>query len=306
MPLLHERATTKTFRPEIFTILIGIHLLAISAFFTFSWQGLIAFLVMGFATGCLGITLCYHRMLSHKSFKAHPWVKNFLMICGVLTLEGPPTWWVATHRLHHKEADRDLDPHSPLVSLAWSHMLWLFFSNPKLEDGDIRKKLVPDMLNDPFANFLDKAFVPINLAFAGFLFALGYFMSGPKLGLSMLTWGGFLRIVWVWHITWCVNSVTHIWGYTNYKVRDESLNLWWVGILAFGEGWHNNHHAFPATAKSGHKWWEFDPTYAIIASLKALGLASDVVPVPSHQRFAKSTSNVTPLPLDERKAIANE
>jgi len=301
MPLLHASATAKTFRPATFAVIIAIHVLALSAIFTYSWQGLVAFLVMGFATGCLGITLCYHRMLSHKSFKAHPWVKNFLMLCGVLTLEGDPNWWVANHRLHHKEADRDLDPHSPLVSLPWSHMLWLFFANPKLEKDCIKSKLIPDLVNDPVAKFFEKAFLPINLAFPVLLYGLGYLIGGPKIALSLLCWGGFFRIVWVWHITWCVNSVTHIWGYTNYKVRDESLNLWWVGILAFGEGWHNNHHAFPATARNGHKWWEFDPTYGIIALLKTVGLASDIVPLP----IAKATATVTAMPLDEPRAIAN-
>jgi fatty-acid desaturase len=303
MPLLHSRATAQTFQPAMLAVMVVIHLVAIAAIFTFSWQGLIAFFIMSFVTGCFGITLCYHRLLSHKSYKAHPAIRNFLMLCGVLALQGDPSWWTATHRLHHREADQDLDPHSPSVSFAWSHMLWLFFTNPRLEKEDCKHKLIPDLINDPWARFLEKAFLPINLLFLLALYGLGYAMGGVKMGLSLLAWGGFLRIVWVWHTTWFVNSVTHIFGYQNYKVRDDSLNLWWVALLTFGEGWHNNHHAYPASARSGHRWWEVDITYGLITLLKWTGLATRIVPLPA-KKPVPVTATITPLPPINARVVA--
>jgi stearoyl-CoA desaturase (delta-9 desaturase) len=266
-------------RPEMLVALVLVHGAALAAPFTFSWPGFAAFLTMGFVTGCLGITLCYHRLLSHRSFKTHKWVKAFLMLCGTLSLEGDPTWWTATHRLHHRESDQEMDPHSPRVSFLWAHMLWLIFIDPRLKDPGVLDRFVPDLVRDPWARFLATFFLPINLLFLAGLFGAGYAFGGPKLGLSLLVWGGFLRIVWVWHCTWFVNSVTHIWGYRNYETRDDSRNIWWVALVTFGEGWHNNHHANPSAARSGHRWWEADITYGVIKLLQWTGLAWRILPV---------------------------
>lgn len=274
-----------------------IHALALAAPFTFSWPGLITFVVMSFATGCLGITLCYHRLLSHRSFKTHKIIKYFLMLCGTLSLEGDPAWWAATHRIHHMESDQENDPHSPKVSFAWGHVLWLLYDDGRAADPKVLNRFIPDLADDPWAKFLAKNFGWVNLAFLGVLIALGYWMGGVKTALSMAVWGGFLRIVYVWHITWFVNSVTHMFGYRNYETRDDSRNLWWVALLSFGEGWHNNHHANPSAAKSGHRWWEFDLTYGIIKVMELTGLAWKLHPV-----VAGTPAEVKPININQKIA----
>jgi len=279
MQLLSPRATQGKIRPSMLVALIVIHGLALAAPFTFTWAGLISFVVMSFATGCLGITLCYHRLLSHRSFKTHKIVKYFLMFCGTLSLQGDPAWWTATHRIHHMESDQEKDPHSPRVSFLWAHMLWLLYDDGRAMDPKRLKRFVPDLADDPWAKFLSKNFGLVNFAFLGVLIAIGYCLGGLKTAISMAIWGGFLRIVYVWHITWFVNSVTHMFGYRNYTTKDDSRNLWWVALLANGEGWHNNHHANPSAAKSGHRWWEFDLTYGIIKMMQLTGLAWKIHPV---------------------------
>lgn len=298
MPLLPERATAEHFQYPMLVALIIVHGMALFAPFTFSWPGLVSFLIMIFITGCLGITLCYHRLLSHRSFKTHKPIKALLMLCGTLSFQGEPTWWAAMHRLHHRESDQEMDPHSPKVSFLWAHMLWLLFIDPRLKDKDaVVSRYLPDLANDPWAKFLEKFFLPINLAALATLYAIGYWLGGHKIGFSMLIWGGFLRIVWVWHITWFVNSVTHMFGYRNYTTRDDSRNLWWVALLAFGEGWHNNHHATPSAAPAGHRWWEFDLTYCIIKLMQWTGLAWKVHPV-----VAPKPAMVQPLPPVQSQA----
>ncbi len=257
---------------------------------------------MMLATGCLGITLCYHRLLSHRSFKTHKIVKYFLMLCGTLSLEGDPAWWVATHRLHHRESDQPLDPHSPRVSFLWAHTLWLLYDDPRLRDAETMDRFIPDLVNDPWAKFLAKFFLPVNLGFIALLFVIGYWMEGMQTAISMTIWGGFFRIFWVWHITWFVNSVTHIWGYRNYETKDDSRNIWWVALLSFGEGWHNNHHATPSAAKSGHKWWEFDLTYGIIKLMQWTGLAWKIHPVVIQP---EQPAAVTPLPVKVAQLAGN-
>jgi fatty-acid desaturase len=291
MPLLPSRVNSQHFKTETLVAFLIIHGAALAAPFTFSWLGLAVFAVMSFATGCLGVTLCYHRLLSHRSFKTHKWVKYFLMFCGTLSFEGDPAWWTATHRLHHRESDQELDPHSPRVSFAWSHMFWLLYQDPRLKDTKVLAQFIPDLVNDPWAKFLEKFFLPVNLVFLGALYGLGYCFGGTPIAISVLVWGGFLRIVWVWHSTWFVNSVTHIWGYRNYETKDDSRNIWWVALLTFGEGWHNNHHANPSAAKSGHRWWEFDVTYGIIKLLQVTGLAWRVQPaIPAKSAVVQTLS----------------
>ena len=270
----------KKLRPMFIGALIGMHLLALAAPFTFSWEGFLAFLIMVQVTGCLGITLCYHRLLTHRSFKTHKFVKGFLMLCGTLSFEGSPSWWVASHRVHHRESDQPKDPHSPVQDgIFWSHVGWLMYDDPRMLDEKTMRKHIPDMIDDPWAKFLHNNFVLVNTVFLLGISALGYALGGPQKALSMFIWGGALRIVWVWHITWLVNSMTHVSGYRNYETRDGSRNNWLVGILAFGEGWHNNHHAMPSTARAGHKWWEIDQTYGILKLMEMTGLAWKIVPI---------------------------
>lgn len=299
MTLLPKRVENQPIRMPMLIALVLVHTLALAAPFTFTWQGFSVFVVMMFATGCLGITLCYHRLLSHRSFKTHKLVKYFLMLCGTLSLEGDPSWWVATHRLHHMESDQEMDSHSPRVSFAWAHVLWLLYDDERSQDPAVQARFIPDLVNDPWAQFLARFFLPINLGFLALLYGVGFWMGGFKMATSMIIWGGFFRIAWVWHITWFVNSVTHVMGYRNYETRDDSRNIWWVALLSFGEGWHNNHHANPSAAKSGHRWWEFDLTYGIIKLMQVTGLAWKIHPVVSGQ----SPAVVKPLPGLQPKAI---
>lgn len=253
------------------------HLLAIAAIFTFSWPGFIAFLVMVFVTGCLGITLGYHRLLTHRSFDTAKPLRYLLAFFGCLAMQGGPIRWVATHRLHHKEADKPNDPHSAEEGFLWSHLLWNFYRHPQLETTEDLHRYAPDMETDPVLWFLDKYFFPLYLAVAALFFIAGAIMGGWQLGLSLIVWGCVLRVVYTWHITWLVNSATHLWGYRTFQTNDNSRNNWWVALLTFGEGWHNNHHAYQRSSRMGFAWYELDVTYWIIQLLSKMGLASHVV-----------------------------
>jgi stearoyl-CoA desaturase (delta-9 desaturase) len=160
-------------------------------------------------------------------------------------------------------------------------MFWLAFSTDNGDFDGYARHWVPDLVKDKFLMRLETLFLPIHLAFAGLVTATGYWIDGSQLALSWLVWVVCLRMVAVLHVTWFVNSASHIWGYKNYETRDDSRNLWWVAIVAYGEGWHNNHHALPRLAQHGHKWWEFDPTFQVIRLLRACGLAKNVVDLAS-------------------------
>lgn len=298
MPLLPQRATRDQFNIPMMVALVIVHVGALFAPFTFTWAGLAAFMVLWIATGCLGTTLCYHRLLSHRSFKTHKLVKYFLMFCGTLALEGDPTWWVATHRLHHRESDQEMDPHSPKVSFAWGHVLWLLFPDERHMNPEAMARFAPDLVNDPWAKFLARFFIPINLAVPVLLFAIGYGFADLKTAISMAVWGGFFRVAWVWHMTWSVNSFTHMYGYRNYETRDDSRNTWWVALLTYGEGWHNNHHANPSAVRAGHRWWEIDLTYGVIKLMQWTGLAWQLQPV-----VTGNTAEIKPLAARKRKMV---
>jgi stearoyl-CoA desaturase (delta-9 desaturase) len=184
------------------------------------------------------------------------------------------------HRKHHQFSDRQGDPHSPRDGAWWSHMFWLF---PRPEDAQWRQTVdhyAPDLLKDPFMPLLDRSFLAWHVGLGLVLLGLGWCVWGPAVGVSMVVWGMFVRLIYVLHVTWLVNSASHMWGYRNYQTPDNSRNLWWVGLLAFGEGWHNNHHAFQRSARHGHRWWEIDLTYLAILVLASLGLAWNVVQPP--------------------------
>ncbi len=253
------------------------HFGAIIAFHFFSWPAFWAGVGLAVFTCQFGITLCYHRLLAHRSYKVTRWLEVVLTLAGCLAFQAGPIAWVATHRFHHKHADDEMDPHSPKVSFFWSHIGWTVFRHPELDTLDGMKRLCPDLAPDPVFFWLQRYFVAVNLAAAALLWSLGLMLGGWSLGLSMLLWAFCVRVVLIWHVTFLVNSASHVWGYQSYDTRDRSRNNWWVALLTFGEGWHNNHHADPRSAAHGREWWEFDMTYRIIRSLAAIGLASDVV-----------------------------
>lgn len=246
----------------------AMHLGAIAAPFFFTWQALGVTIFLHWMTLSIGICLGYHRFLSHKSMRLRSPVEFFVTLCGVLSGEGTPLAWSATHRLHHQQSDKEGDPHSPLDGPWWSHILWLFSSRTREEQQALYSRYVPELKDRKVLQMFEKTYAFWLIGTGVILFAFG--------GLPMLLWGLCARMTYAYHSTWLVNSATHLWGYRNYDTRDESRNLWWVALVSYGEGWHNNHHAHPSNARAGHKWWEIDPTYWIIKGLKATGLAYDV------------------------------
>jgi len=257
--------------------LVSVHIGALAAPFFFSWAGLGTFLVLHWMTCSLGICLGYHRYLSHRSMKLRKPAEFFTMLLGTISGEGTPFSWSATHRLHHNRSDQHGDPHSPLEGTFWSHIIWLFVRRNKEQQEKLYRRYIPELLDRKMLRFFERtqAFW-LTLTGVSMLLAGYFFVGGIYGAVSLLLWGFCLRLVVAYHSTWFVNSATHIWGYRNYKTRDESRNLWWVAVVAYGEGWHNNHHAHPAVARAGHKWWEFDATWRAIQFLELIGQAYDV------------------------------
>ena len=257
--------------------LVLIHIGALAAPFTFTWQALVVLIGFHWLTGSIGICLGYHRLFTHGSFKTYRPVRWLIGGIGVIAGQGAPIDWVSNHRKHHAHSDQPDDPHSPRHGKWWSHMIWLSYTLT----GDARtqhiQRWAPDMQRDKGMRVLGVLFLPINIALAFSLLGVGYAMGGISMGISFLVWGMFLRLVLGLHTTWLINSATHLWGYRNYETTDDSRNTWWAAMLTYGEGWHNNHHALPRTANYGHRWWEFDPTFVVIRLMQKVGLFWDVV-----------------------------
>ncbi|HWB00425.1 MAG TPA: fatty acid desaturase [Pirellulales bacterium] len=256
--------------------IVLVHAGALAAPFYFTWKALGLFAVLSWVTG-VGVTLGYHRQLTHGSFSTYRPVRWFLAFLGGLSGEGSALTWVANHRKHHAFSDKEGDPHSPRHGKWWSHRLWFMPNFGRKHHDELTARYAPDLVKDPVYRWLHTLFIPSHLAAGALLFAIGYYGWDTHTAISFVVWGMFVRMVYVLHVTWFVNSATHLWGYRNYETTDDSRNLWWVGLLAFGEGWHNNHHAYQRMAKHGHRWWEFDVTYLHILLLEKLGLAWDVV-----------------------------
>ncbi|MCR9208065.1 MAG: acyl-CoA desaturase [bacterium] len=253
------------------------HIVCLAAPFTFTWTALITAVVLHWVAGSLGICLGYHRLLTHTGMKTYNWVRYTFAAIGCFAGEGSPLDWVADHRKHHAHSDLEGDPHSPHDGGIWSHIFWLAFHTHNGDRDAYLTRWVPDLYKDPAMRAFDLLFLPIHIVASFALLGIGYAFGGWELGVSMLVWGMFVRLVAVLHATWMVNSASHMWGYQNYETTDDSRNNWLVAIVAYGEGWHNNHHAYPRMAKHGHKWWEFDITWQAIKLLRAVGLVWDVV-----------------------------
>lgn len=298
LPLPDQVTPGKLLWPYV--ISIGLfHVLALLALvpYFFTWTAAITAVVGIFVFG-QGINLCYHRLLSHRSFVVPGWLERFFVIVALCCLQDTPGKWVAIHRFHHNHSDHQPDPHSPLVNFLWSHVGWLVIRNPGAHNIAVYRKYASDILSNPFYLKLEKTllWVWIYIAhaalFAAIGFGVGWFVGGDlataaRFGASMLVWGVILRTVLVWHITWSVNSLTHLFGYQRYKNTDDnSRNNWLVGLVAVGEGWHNNHHHDPAAATTQRSWWEIDMTYYFIVLLERVGLATRVTK-PREQRHAE-------------------
>jgi len=267
----------------------------------FSWTGLTLALLGIYFFGGLGINLCYHRLLAHRSFTCPIWLEHCLAVIGVCCLQEAPARWVAIHRRHHHHADEAEDPHSPLVNFFWGHMGWLLVENDELRRLGVYERYSRDILQDPFYVRLERKKWLWVILLSWLIFFIGGCVaelalggnaaSAAQFGFSVLVWGVFVRTVLVWHITWSVNSVTHLWGYRNYQTDEGSRNNVLIGILSNGEGWHNNHHAAPRSARHGHRWWELDVTYLTIRALMLVGLARRVVLPSPH--LAAAPANAT-------------
>ena len=249
-------------------VLVWFHVQAIAAFWSFSWTNLIVAGTLHWVAVGLGISMGYHRLHTHRGFRTPRWFEYFLAVCATLTLEGGPIFWVATHRKHHQHSDQPEDPHSPRISGFWAHLGWIIFGEASHNDTTRMARYAPDLAKDRFYRWLTTYhWVPLTvLGFA--LLAVG--------GWGLVNWAIFLRVVVGLHATWLVNSATHMWGSRRFATRDDSRNTWWVALLTFGEGWHNNHHAHPTSARHGLAWYEFDATWLSLKLLGWLGLVWDV------------------------------
>jgi stearoyl-CoA desaturase (delta-9 desaturase) len=259
------------------------------------WSDIAVFLIMYVLTG-LGVTVGFHRHLTHRSFKTHRWLRGLLAIFGSVAIEGPVISWVADHRKHHTYSDQEGDPHSPhvghgggfrgaLKGLAHAHVGWLFIHTHR----GARNRYARDLIDDPVISFVDRTFLYWALGGFAAAFGLGYAIGGTlDAALTGLLWGAGVRMLVVHHVTYSINSLCHFVGRQRFPTEDESRNLFWLALPTFGESWHNNHHAFPTSAFHGMRRWEIDPSAIVIRSLEKLGLVWDVVRIDPERQARKA------------------
>ncbi len=270
------------------TFMVLFHACAVLALFQFTWSAFWLAVFLWWATGSLGIGMGYHRLLTHRGFKTAKWVEYTMALLGTLALEGGPIPWVATHRVHHMYTERDGDPHSPVHGFWWSHMGWILHGRSPYRHALEQEHRVKDLTDDPVHQWLSKWHIVLQVIFGVILYAIG--------GWPFVLWGVFARTVFAWHATWFVNSAAHVWGYRRFETTDDSRNTWWVALIAHGEGWHNNHHAHPSSARHGLAWYEIDVNWYGLWVLKQLGLITDV-------RVAKlPAKKKTPVVVQEEAA----
>jgi stearoyl-CoA desaturase (delta-9 desaturase) len=252
------------------------HIGAVAALFFFSWERLlVAVIIYVFAIN-VGIGMCYHRLLTHRGYQVPKWIEYAMTVCATLSLEGGPIFWVSTHRVHHQLSDQEGDPHTPREGGWWAHTGWLLFGEALHAQTDVLARYSPDLHRDRFHVWLSKYhWLPIT-ASGLLLFGLGWAFGGPVSGIAWVLWGVMLRVTLGLHATWLVNSATHLWGSRRFETRDDSRNSFWVALLTGGEGWHNNHHAHPVSARHGLRWYEIDPNFYGIWLLSKLGLAKKI------------------------------
>jgi stearoyl-CoA desaturase (delta-9 desaturase) len=243
----------------------------------------IVLLASMYALVAFGVTVGFHRMLTHRSFRPHPVVKFVLLVLGSMSLEGPALQWAATHIKHHAQSDREGDPHSPVEGFFHAHIGWLF--GDRMADPSVYCR---NLVKDPMVVFVSRTFLLWVVLSLVIPFAIG--------GWTGLLWGGLVRIFLTHHVTWSVNSVCHMFGKREFETNDQSHNEWIVGLLGFGEGWHNNHHAFPRSAFHGLHWWQFDMSGYLIWTFERLGLAHDVYRVSPAIRARRSIVQQNTVP----------
>jgi stearoyl-CoA desaturase (Delta-9 desaturase) len=258
------------------------------------WSDLIVFAIMYVATG-LGVTVGFHRLFTHRSFKTGKAVRAVLAVLGSAAIEGPVISWVADHRKHHVFSDKPGDPHSPHVDhgvglkgalrgLLHAHVGWLFIHTER----GLKTRYAPDLLADPVVRYVNDTFLLWVLAGLAAPFLLGWAITGSVSGgLTGLLWGGGVRMLVLHHSTYSINSLCHFFGRRRFSTGDESRNLYWLSFFTFGEAYHNNHHAFPTSARHGLSRWSWDPSAWVIWALEKTGLAWDVVRIPPERQAAK-------------------
>jgi stearoyl-CoA desaturase (delta-9 desaturase) len=259
------------------------------------WSDFVVFAIMYQASG-LGITVGFHRLLTHRSFKTKPWVRATFAAMGSIAIEGPVIAWVADHRKHHAFSDQEGDPHSPhaefgggfrgaLRGLAHAHVGWLFIHTQRAN----KERYAPDLMKDPKIRFIERTFLWWALGGLALSFALGGLIGGSwHAAWTGLLWGGVIRLLLLHHVTYSINSLCHFFGRRRFDTGDESRNLAWLAPLSLGEAWHNNHHAFPTSAEHGMRRWELDPSALVIRALEKTGLVWDVVRVPRERQARKA------------------
>lgn len=269
-----------------FSDIIVVHLLALVGLvlYTPTWGYILALLIIGYGQG-LGITMIYHRCLTHRSFEfRHRWLERAVVTLTTLAVQNGPIWWCSLHRLHHRFSDSQEDPHDSRKGFWYSHVLWLAYLDPRWKIPSRVAEYqdsVKDISSDPYYRWLDRYYYLPRLVFYVMLYAIG--------GWSLLFWLGPIATVLQWNVTFSVNSFSHMFGYRNFNTDDNSCNFWLIGFLAMGEGWHNNHHAFPSSARSGFfRWWELDLTYLGIVLLNKIGLVKNIRKRPDYHLEALS------------------
>jgi fatty-acid desaturase len=273
----HEESLSRI-HPGKAALVAVLHVGALCAFWVFTWEGLIAFLLLFVLTGQLGVGLGYHRLLCHRSYHVPKLLRYSLALLGLLACQGGPLTWSAIHRLHHRHSDHEGDPQMSNSSFWWSHLLWALVGEMAgLSTETDVPRVTADLQREPILHWFEHWQGTLHVAQALALLLGGWALGGWTQGLSLLLWGFFLRIVAGLHTTFLVNSINHHHGYRNYATDDNSRNCWWVALLTFGEGWHNNHHHQPRSAAHGHRWFEVDTSYLLIRGMEWLGLASRVV-----------------------------
>ena len=252
------------------TIVVALfHVGAIAALFSFSWTNFWTAVGLYWVATGLGISMGYHRLHTHRGFKCPLWLEYFFALCGSLSLEGGPIFWVAVHRVHHQKSDQAGDPHSPKHGgFFWAHMGWIMFGEGNHNNTKLMSKYAPDLAKHRFYYELNNWHWVPQVILGLILLAIG--------GLPLMLWGVCVRVVFGLHATWLVNSATHMWGKRRFTTRDDSRNNWWVAAITFGEGWHNNHHAHPTSIRHGLAWYEIDHSWILVNILKRLGLAWDL------------------------------
>jgi fatty-acid desaturase len=239
---------------------------------------MISAIILYWVAGSLGVGMGYHRLITHRGYRVPKLIEYFLVTCGTLSLEGGPIQWVVTHRIHHAHTDRTGDPHTPRDGGWWAHIGWILRGTAQDHDQATIARYAPDMISDGYYRWLNRFFYVPLFVVSVLLLLLG--------GWSVLLWGVFLRVTLALHATWLVNSATHMWGRKRFETGEDSRNSWWVALLTFGEGWHNNHHAYPTSARHGLRWYEIDINWLGIRVLQLLGLARAIKRV----RFNRSTA----------------